>query len=521
MTPKPSAKALAGGPSAAATSTAPSLVLPLADDAATRRLGEDLAMAVRPGEVVALAGDLGAGKSTLARALIRTLAADPELEVPSPTYTLVQSYDTLPPVAHFDLYRLSEPSELDELGFEEAAQASVVLVEWPERAEAVQTRADLRVALEIEGDGRRATITGDDAPMQRLSRSLAIRAFLERSGIPVANRRRFQNDASPRRYETVERDGRTAIVMDAPRLPAGVPVRDGLPYTRVAHIAEDVLPFVALATALRERGFAAPRIFDADLDAGLVLLEHLGADGPLDAERRPLAERYRQAAVVLAELHATAWPRDHLLPGGLTHRVPDFDRGALTIEVELMLEWYCPFGFGRPATAAERETFAAVWSSLFDRLETADRSLVLRDYHSPNIIWRPAESGRERIGILDFQDSMIGPSAYDLASLAQDARVDMPPELEATLYADYVAARMAAGVFDPAGFAEAYAITAAQRATKLLGIFVRLKLRDGKPQYLGHIPRIKGYLDRTLGHPVLAELRALYRAWGIVERDAR
>jgi len=140
----------------------------------------------------------------------------------------------------------------------------------------------------------------------------------------------------------------------------------------------------------------------------------------------------------------------------------------------------------------------------------------LRDVHSPNIIWRGDRAGIDRIGLIDFQDAMIGPAAYDLASLAQDARVDIPPELEMRLVATYVAARKAQGPFDQEGFERAYAIMAAQRASKILGIFVRLDERDGKPQYLRHIPRLKTYLERTLGHPSLAALRNLYEDWGIV-----
>ena len=132
----------------------------LADDAATVRLGEDLAMAVKPGDVLALRGDLGAGKSTLARALIRALADDSGLEVPSPTFTLVQSYDTPLAVHHFDLYRLADASELDELGFDEALASGAALVEWPERAAGRLPASALTVDLLPHGEGRLASIAG-------------------------------------------------------------------------------------------------------------------------------------------------------------------------------------------------------------------------------------------------------------------------------------------------------------------------------------------------------------------------
>ncbi len=154
----------------------------LPDDAATARLGEDLAMALRPGDVLALSGDLGAGKTTLARGLIRALAGDPGLDVPSPTFTLVQSYDTRVPVHHFDLYRLSSPAELDELGLEEALSDGAALVEWPERAGGRLPASAVHVELAHEDDGRLARISGSGATFDRVARSLAARDFLTKSG---------------------------------------------------------------------------------------------------------------------------------------------------------------------------------------------------------------------------------------------------------------------------------------------------------------------------------------------------
>ena len=136
---------------------------------------------------------------------------------------------------------------------------------------------------------------------------------------------------------------------------------------------------------------------------------------------------------------------------------------------------------------------------------------MLRDFHSPNLLWLPDRQGVARVGLLDFQDAVIGPTAYDLASLLQDARVDVPDELEVTLLSRYVQKRREADPdFDPPAFIKSYATLAAQRASKILGIFARLNQRDGKPQYLRHIPRVWAYLQRSLAHPSLAPLGAWY-----------
>jgi aminoglycoside/choline kinase family phosphotransferase len=136
---------------------------------------------------------------------------------------------------------------------------------------------------------------------------------------------------------------------------------------------------------------------------------------------------------------------------------------------------------------------------------------VIRDFHSPNLLWLPQRQGIARVGLLDFQDAVMGPPAYDLASLLQDARVDVPELMEITLLGRYVKTRFESETdFDPAAFTTAYSTLAAQRASKVLGIFSRLDRRDGKPQYLRHMPRVWRYLQRSLMHPELADLKAWY-----------
>lgn len=496
--------------------TAAPIRLHLADEEATRLLGDDLAAMLKPGDLVFLEGDLGAGKSTLARATIRSLVDDPEHEVPSPTFTIVQPYEARHPLLHVDLYRLASPEEIDELGIGEALGTAIVLVEWAERAAGALGEASLTVAITGEGNARDFEISGQPEAMSRFARSLAARAFLDRSGWSGAARTHLTGDASARAYETVRLPDRPVrILMNAPRQPDGPPIRDGKPYSRIAHLAESVAPFVAIDRLLRERGFQAPEIVAADLDQGFLLIEHLGSEGVLDADGRPVPKRYLAAAELLAAMHADNWPARAEAAPGVVHEIPSYDRPALHIETELLIDWYLPFARGRPASDAERAGFADAWSGVFVLLDDGEKSLVLRDYHSPNLIWRGDRTGTDRIGLIDFQDALIGPSAYDVASLAQDARVDIPAELEERIVAAYVAARQVQGGFDEASFRRDYAIVAAQRATKILGIFVRLKERDGKAGYIRHLPRLSAYLVRSLAHPALAPVAECYARLGI------
>jgi N-acetylmuramate 1-kinase len=489
----------------------------LPDEASTILFGQDVAMALRPGDVVALSGDLGAGKSTLARALLRALAADPALEVPSPTYTLCQRYDLVFAVSHFDFYRLSEAGELDELGFGEAIETGAVLVEWPQRAAERMPAETLWIELATRpGGGRTAMIAGggegDASLSARLERSLLIRDFLDMQWQPGAERRFLQGDASSRRYETAHAGGEARILMDAPRKPDGPPIRDGKPYSRIAHLAEDVVPFIAVDEVLREGGFAAPLIHARSVQDGLLLMEHLGCGRIIGDDNRPVRERYVEAARLLALFHSRDWPHEMTVaaPGGdLVHSVPPYDRDALTIEASLLADWYAPRESGRALTAGERAEFDAIWQELIASIEGSMPTLVMRDYHSPNLIWREGETFPRNLGLIDFQDAVIGPQAYDLASLGQDARVAIPAELETEMLDTYFAMRSREPGFDEALFRRDYAVLAAHRATKILGIFVRLHQRDGKPGYLKHLPHMRGYLARNLEHPALAR----YKAW--------
>ena len=488
----------------------------LADPNATVLFAEDVALALKPGDCLCLSGDLGAGKSTFARALIRAIADDSDLEAPSPTFTLVQSYSLRLPIAHIDLYRIGSPDELDELGLDDALAEGAVLVEWPEKA--LERLPEDRIMMRFEGlgDSRTLTISAPPDFTARLDRSRDARRFTQEAGFGQAARRHLQGDASSRSYENVHPIGLDPVIlMNAPRQPDGPPIRDGLPYSQIAHLAEDVVPFVAIARWLRAQGFAAPEILAADFDHGFLLIENLGTGGVLDGEGHPVPERYGVAIDCLAALHSKETPQT-LSAGSRQHIVPAYDARAMQIEVELLTDWYLPWRRGGPVSDDERAEFLAIWRSLFARLESAETSLVLRDYHSPNLIWRDDKTGFDRLGIIDFQDAMIGPSAYDVASLCQDARVTVPEDLADDLVDRYVAARCAGGAgFDEVKFREAYAIMAAQRAAKILGIFVRLKQRDGKPGYLRHLPRVEAYIAASLAHPVLEPLRFWFAKAGI------
>ena len=494
-----------------------SLALP--NETATAHLMADLALLTGPGDVITLSGDLGAGKTAAARAMIRYLADDEELEVPSPTFTLAQTYE-LPsfPLIHADLYRINDASELEEIGLSPLPEGSVALIEWPERASGALPADRIDIAFShrpaLGSTARAAEIAGYGKCAATVERLQVLRAFLEGARFGEAKRRRMPGDASIRSYARLVRDDGVFILMNSPKRPDGPAIYNGKSYSAAVHLAEDVKPFVAIDNGLRAQHLSAPAIHHADLDAGFLITEDFGTEGVIEGDPpAPIAERYEVATDMLAALHREALPATLPIAPHIAYAIPPFDTEAMLVEIGLMVEWYMP-DRGTELSADLRAQFTDMWRELLDRtLAAAPKTWVMRDFHSPNIIWLAQREGIQRIGIIDFQDTVLGPGAYDLVSLLQDARIDVPEQLELALLSRYIKARRASDeTFDPAGFAALYDVMSAQRNTRLLRTFARLNRRDGKPHYLRHQPRIWTYLNRSLAHPALADFRAWYEA---------
>jgi hypothetical protein len=489
-------------------------VLELHGEDATTALGAELSLFARPGQVIALKGPLGSGKSMLARGFIRALAgAGEDFDVPSPTFTLIQPYDSLRvPVAHADLYRLRSEPDLNELELNDLARSHVLIIEWPEKLSSPLSPDCLTIELSGAGSTRRAVLTPSGAWEDILARNELIVSFLRGSEWAGAKRHFFEGDASSRRYERLQRDSARAILMDMPARPDGLPVKDGKPYSRIAHLAEDIRSVVAANDHLVSLGYAAPRIEHADLQAGLAIIEDLGdaVYGRMRSAGLDMRAPMTAAVEVLADMAERTWPTSVPLRGGGTLTLHHYDKDALAIETELLTEWFWPHAIGAPIDAGHLAEFHALWKQAFAMASSDHPVWVLRDFHSPNLLWLEDRSGLARVGLIDTQDCLLGHPAYDLASLLQDARIDIPVEEHDRLFAYYCKIRGKG--FDESSFRRAYAMLGAQRATKILGIFARLSKRDGKHGYLKHIPRVFGYLQRNLAHPGLAKLKRWYDA---------
>lgn len=298
-------------------------------------------------------------------------------------------------------------------------------------------------------------------------------AFVTLSGWGQSSAKLLAGDASNRRYDRLTLpDGKTAILMDAP------PGR-----------GEDVRPFVRIAEYLKRIDLSAPKILARDPTNGFLLIEDLGDD--LFARMMkddPSSQQmlYRAATDVLTHLHAA----DPLT-------LPPCDATWLTKMTAPVFEWYLG---GETDAAISR--FQTMFHPLAAQLDVVEKVVILRDYHAENLLWLPKRVGTKQVGLLDFQDALLGHPAYDLVSILQDARRDVAPELEAEMVAHYLTKTD----IDEPEFRAAYALLGAQRNLRILGIFARLCLRDGKPHYIDLIPRVWGYVMRNLAHPALAPL---------------
>ncbi len=316
-------------------------------------------------------------------------------------------------------------------------------------------------------------------------RESLIADFLSRTAWAGADRAPLAGDASNRRYErlTDPATGRSAVLMDAP-----------------PEKGEDVRPFVRIARFLRDVGLSAPEILAEDSAHGFLLLEDLGND--LFArvlERDPGLETglYTAGIDVLATLHAASPPP-----------LSPYDAPLMTDLAALAFDKYRA-GIVGDVDHGTRAEFAARFRRLLDQTATPERPvLIQRDYHAENLLWLPDRSGPARVGLLDFQDAMLGHPAYDLVSLLQDARRDVPPAIEAAMIDRFLAQTGA----DRAAFLPAYSVLGAQRNLRILGVFARLGLEHGKPHYVDLIPRVWGLLQRDLDHPALAPVAGLLRA---------
>jgi tRNA threonylcarbamoyl adenosine modification protein YjeE len=453
--------------------------LHLADEQATSRLARLLAPLLHVGDTILLEGPIGSGKTHFCRNVIQELLGGTE-DVPSPTFTLVQTYAAEVDIWHADLYRLTHPDEAQELGLEEAFATAICFVEWPDRLGRQCPPEAIRMTFSIEGDGRSLLIDPGCRPAIREmlaadAREGLRRRFLQRAGWYAARREALTGDASARRYERLHLHGETRLLMDAP-----------------PDQADSVADFVYIDRHLRGIGLSAPRIDADDLPNGLLLIEDFG-DGVFVKlmQADPGCERPLYSVAIDALAHLQSCPPATGIPA---LSVADWAQSALVV-----LDWY------RFAIASDTGGGSKFVRLLHDSLAqlAGPQVMILRDFHSENLMWLPDRVGLQRVGLLDFQLAQMGQPGYDLVSLLQDARRDVSPAVEAEMIQHFLSRNGQS----EAAFLPGYACLGALRALRILGIFARLCLVAAKPGYVDLMPRVWAQLQRNLANPALHHLR--------------
>lgn len=345
-------------------------------------------------------------------------------------------------------------------------------------------------------------------------------AFLAAAGYGDAAREPLPGDASTRTYERVLPAGEPSLMLmnappsaETPPLGADASEAERLAagYTATARLSGGrIEAFVAAAHYLNSLGLSAPRVVAYDCARGFCLMEDLGDD--LFARRIAAGEDegplYLAAVEAVARLHETTPPAT-LGEGGATWPLLAYDALALKTGADLFVEWLPQFDPRAALDDAARSQWAAAWKPILERAAAGATAFTHRDYHAENLLWLPEREGVARVGLIDFQDCVLAHPSWDLHSLLQDARRDVSPALEAAALDHYFALRPHV---DREAFMADYAALAALNEARILGIFSRLVMRDGKPRYAAFMPRMWRHLARNLAHPELAGVRAWIEA---------
>ena len=311
-------------------------------------------------------------------------------------------------------------------------------------------------------------------------RGFQIDRFLTEAGLKGCSVEALAGDASNRRYLRVKNGDTSFVLMDA--LPSS---------------GEDIRPFVRIAEWLLRNGFSAPRVFHRDDAGGLLLLEDLG-DGLMarvvEAEPSLEAKLYEEATDVLASLHECSPPSD------LIEYTPEL-MSEMTSPV---FDWYM---MGAEVEASKRDEFEKYFGEILDTHCSETNVVVLRDYHAENLLWLPERDGVAKVGLLDFQDALLGHRAYDLVSLLHDIRRDVPNDIEEKMIQRY----LNVSGLDEESFRAAFSALGVQRNLRIMGVFARLCLHVGRPGYIDFLPRVWDLIQRELSHPALAKVRPYIR----------
>ncbi len=296
-------------------------------------------------------------------------------------------------------------------------------------------------------------------------------------------------DCSFRSYHKILHGEKSYILMDSPPE------------------CEDISPFVTVTKILLDFGFSAPQIYALDKKNGLAIIEDFGDNlikNILIAHPNLSTEIYEKIINTLISIQKRSHNNSNMY-------LEEYDEEKLMSEVLLFVEWYYPALFGFGLSDKGKENFIRIWKSLFKKIYYKKDTLVLRDYHVENLMLLPGRKPSQEIGLLDYQDAVLGSYAYDLVSLLEDARIEVRRPFREKMITYYISNSENISYKE---FLSDYAILGLQRNCKIIGIFTRKSIRDKNSHYLQYLPRVWSYINDSINHPVLYEMKK----WMIEEK---
>ena len=448
------------------------------------------------GDLLALNGEIGSGKTTLSKHLINYLTATRIDEINSPTFNLCQIYSEQDlTISHYDFYRLDYLQEIEELDMSDSIKNNLTIIEWANKFSSILPKDHIEIQINNKSDKREYKILFHGTYAKKIAAHKNRLSFLSNSNFNIKKITNMRGDASKRKYFRVNDGKENFVLMDASE--------DSIKKNTTSKTITD---FIIFGQYLENIGLRVPKIYEFDIQKHLILEEDLGLTTYDELYSKLNFKDLISPAIesLLILVHSNY--KNINDQDGKAFEPQNFDKKVFINESKIFIDYYWPYVKNSICPEEEKCEFLSIIEKIYSDLST-DKALVLRDYHSPNLHYLQNEKGHKQCALIDFQDALLGHPLYDLVSLAQDARFTISEDQERYIvdtfekkfhFIDFQLSK--------SSFNEQYKILAIQRSLKILGIFARLSLLEGKNNYIIHMPRVIDYIRRSMDCSLLHNL---------------
>ena len=454
------------------------------------KLAKELVPLLNEGGVMTLNGQIGAGKTTLAKLIIQELTQTPLEDIVSPTFNLYHTYnrDNLE-IAHYDFYRIESEIELLEIDLNESLTDKICIIEWADKFRDLLPKDRIEIFIKCKKNERVYRINPLGKFREVVSNRAKIENYLGGLDINFTELQRLPGDASKRNYYRVMSPDNTMILMDATQ-ESNIKSKTGL--------SNGIDDFIKIQKYLDSIDVRVPKLIVRNGIDNILLEEDLGGYSYADMLTKENYQKlYNPAIKTLIHISNINHPKN-ISTDSNPHYLKEFDLDVYLNEAEIFIDYYWPFIHGKQCNADKKQEFTNVMGEVYSNL-TDDKTLMLRDFHSPNLLFLENENGFRKCAVIDFQDALFGHPLYDLVSLTNDARISIDEHQEKYLIDLYKKDFPFNNFqFDSLSFIEQYHILGVQRSIKILGIFARLAILETNQNYLVHMPRVICYIKRIM-----------------------